>query len=88
MPRRLRARVRAVDVTPLSWRRVENAVQRVSRDQRETVPCDERDALVTIASGAVVTSAGNVTQRVVTILLDVILARGFGPTAYGVYALA
>jgi O-antigen/teichoic acid export membrane protein len=79
---------RAVDVTPLLPRRVENAVRRVSHDQREAVPEDERDALVTIASGAVITSAGNVGQRVLTTLLEVVLARGLGPTAYGVYALA
>jgi O-antigen/teichoic acid export membrane protein len=60
----------------------------VSNDQHETVPDEERDALVTIANGAVITSAGNAGQRVVTTLLEVVLARGLGPTAYGVYAFA
>ncbi len=52
------------------------------------VPEDERDALVTIAHGAVVTAGGVSGQRAITTALEVLLARGLGPAAYGVYALA
>ena len=53
-----------------------------------TVPDDEREALVTIAHGAVVTSGGVSGQRALTTATEFVLARGLGPTAYGVYALA
>jgi O-antigen/teichoic acid export membrane protein len=49
---------------------------------------DERAALVTIARGAVVTSGGVSAHRVLTTATEFILARGLGPLAYGVYALA
>ncbi|MDR5671684.1 oligosaccharide flippase family protein [Halalkaliarchaeum sp. AArc-GB] len=54
----------------------------------ETIPEDERDALLTIAHGAVVTSGGVSAQRLLITAVEVVLARGLGPTAYGVYALA
>lgn len=48
---------------------------------------DERDALLSIAHGAVVTSGGVSVRRLLSITTDVLLARGLGPAAYGVYAL-
>lgn len=54
----------------------------------EAVPEDEREALLTIAHGAVVTSSGVSVQRALTFAVEFILARGLGPAAYGVYALA
>ncbi|WP_336136879.1 lipopolysaccharide biosynthesis protein [Natronomonas amylolytica] len=58
------------------------------REREESVPDEEREALLTIAHGAVVTSGGVSGQRVLMTAVEVILARGLGPTAYGVYALA
>ena len=52
------------------------------------VPADERDALVTVAHGAVVTAGGISLQRVLTVGAETLLARSLGPVAYGVYALA
>ncbi|MFC7057318.1 lipopolysaccharide biosynthesis protein [Halovenus salina] len=49
---------------------------------------DEREALVTIAHGAVVTAGGVSAQRVLSTAAEFILARGLGPVSYGVYALA
>src|SRR6056297_3484976 len=49
---------------------------------------DERDALLTIAHGAVVTSGGVSAQRVLTAATEFVLARALGPVAYGVYAVA
>lgn len=54
----------------------------------ESIPDEEREALVTIAHGAVVTSSGVSGQRLLLTALEVVLARGLGPVAYGVYALA
>ncbi|WP_280587267.1 lipopolysaccharide biosynthesis protein [Halorubrum sp. Boch-26] len=54
----------------------------------DAVPDDEREALVAIAHGAVVTSGGVSGQRALTAATEFVLARGLGPTAYGVYALA
>jgi len=54
----------------------------------ESVPEEEREALLTIAGGAVVASGGHLGQRALTTLLEALLARGLGPVAYGVYALA
>ncbi len=48
----------------------------------------ERRALLTIARGAVVTSGGFSLQRILLTGVEIILARGLGPVAYGVYALA
>jgi O-antigen/teichoic acid export membrane protein len=59
----------------------------VSRE-RESVPDEEREALLTIANGAVVASGGHLGQRALTTLLEALLARGLGPVAYGIYALA
>ena len=56
----------------------------MSRD----IDSDERDALVTIAHGAVVTSGAVSAQRVLSTLTEFVLTRGLGPVAYGVYALA
>ncbi|MFB6124838.1 MAG: lipopolysaccharide biosynthesis protein [Halanaeroarchaeum sp.] len=58
------------------------------RGEPSQVPEDEREALVTIAHGAVVTSGGVSAQRVLTTAVAFVLARGLGPAAYGVYALA
>lgn len=52
------------------------------------VPQAEREALVTIAHGAVVTSGGVTAQRALTSATEFVLARGLGPVAYGVYAFA
>lgn len=54
----------------------------------ERVPAEERDALVTIAHGAVVTSGGLSLQRVLATVTEFVLARALGPVVYGVYALA
>ncbi|WP_115863411.1 lipopolysaccharide biosynthesis protein [Halorussus litoreus] len=54
----------------------------------EDVPDDVRDALLTIAHGAVVTSGGVSAQRALTAATEFVVARGLGPVAYGVYALA
>jgi O-antigen/teichoic acid export membrane protein len=50
------------------------------------VPPDEREALLSIAHGAVVTSGGVSVQRALAIWIEAILTRGLGPAAYGVYA--
>jgi len=54
----------------------------------DDVPDAERDALLTIAHGAVVTSGGVSAQRALVAVVEFVLARGLGPVAYGVYALA
>jgi O-antigen/teichoic acid export membrane protein len=54
----------------------------------DDVPDEERHALLTIAHGAVVTSGGVSAQRALTSAVEFVLARGLGPVAYGVYALA
>ncbi|WP_134670480.1 lipopolysaccharide biosynthesis protein [Halorussus marinus] len=54
----------------------------------EDVSEEERDALLTIAHGAVVTSGGVSAQRALISATEFVLARGLGPVAYGVYALA
>lgn len=56
--------------------------------QSREIPEAERDALVTIAHGAVVTSGGISIQRAVVTTTEVMLTRGLGPVRYGVYALA
>jgi len=55
----------------------------MSRGHDDPVPEDERDALLTIAHGAVVTSGGVSAQRVLTTTTEFLLARGLGPVAYG-----
>jgi O-antigen/teichoic acid export membrane protein len=60
----------------------------VSRDRRESIPDEEREALLTIANGAVITFGGHSGQRALTTAAEGVLARGLGPAAYGVYALA
>ncbi|WP_435180941.1 lipopolysaccharide biosynthesis protein [Halorussus sp. AFM4] len=57
-------------------------------DDATDVTDDERDALLTIAHGAVVTSGGVSAQRALIAGAEFALARGLGPVAYGVYALA
>ncbi|MGQ3329632.1 MULTISPECIES: lipopolysaccharide biosynthesis protein [Halorubrum] len=54
----------------------------------DAVPDDEREALLTIAGGAVVTAGGVSGQRALTAATEFVLARSLGPAAYGVYALA
>ena len=49
---------------------------------------DEREALVTIVHGAVVTSGGVSIQRALSTGTEFVLARGLDPVVYGVYALA
>jgi O-antigen/teichoic acid export membrane protein len=56
--------------------------------ETDDVGDDERDALLTIAHGAVVTSGGVSAQRALTAVTEFVLARSLGPVAYGVYALA
>ncbi|MFW5903308.1 MAG: oligosaccharide flippase family protein [Halolamina sp.] len=58
------------------------------RETDDEVPEDEREALLTIAHGAVITSGGVSGQRALNTAIEIVLARGLGPTAYGVYALA
>lgn len=48
---------------------------------------EEREALLAIAHGAVVTTGGVSIQRVLAIAIEAILARALGPAVYGVYAL-
>jgi O-antigen/teichoic acid export membrane protein len=60
----------------------------VRPENDESVPEDERAALLTIAHGAVITSGGVSGQRALNTVVEIVLARGLGPTAYGVYALA
>ena len=58
------------------------------RREGEGIPEAERDALETIAHGAVLTSGGVAGQRALMTAVEFALTRGLGPTAYGVYALA
>ncbi|WP_254767715.1 lipopolysaccharide biosynthesis protein [Salinilacihabitans rarus] len=60
----------------------------MSRGDEESISDEERDALLAIAHGAVVTSGGISGQRALRTAVEVVLARGLGPTAYGVYAMA
>ena len=60
----------------------------MATDTTAEIPEDERDALVTIVGGAVVTSGAFSTQRGLTAATEFVLARGLGPATYGVYALA
>lgn len=52
----------------------------------DDVPIDERDALLSISHGAVVSSGGVSIKRGLSIWIEVILTRGLGPELYGVYA--
>ena len=54
----------------------------------DAIPDDEREALETIAHGAMLTSGGVAGQRALIAATEFALTRGLGPTAYGVYALA
>ncbi|GAA0716145.1 O-antigen/teichoic acid export membrane protein [Halorubrum trapanicum] len=56
--------------------------------ERDEIPDGEREALETIAHGAVLTSGGVAGQRALIAATEFALTRGLGPTAYGVYALA
>lgn len=47
----------------------------------------EREALLEIAHGAVVTTGGISIQRLLSIAIEALLARALGPAVYGVYAL-
>ncbi len=60
----------------------------VSDSDADSVPEEEREALLTIAHGAVVTSGGIAGQRLLATGVEIMLARGLGPVTYGVYALA
>ena len=60
----------------------------MSQESNEDVPDDERDALLMIAHGAVVTSGGVSVQRGLIAATEFALAQGLGPVVYGVYALA
>nr|WP_254662957.1 lipopolysaccharide biosynthesis protein [Haladaptatus sp. W1] len=52
------------------------------------IPEDEREALLTIGHGAVVTSGGQSLQQVLKAATEYALAQGLGPVVYGVYAFA
>jgi O-antigen/teichoic acid export membrane protein len=52
------------------------------------VPDEEREALLTIGHGAVVTAGGQSLQRALTTATEFVLARTFSPVLYGVYAFA
>ena len=56
--------------------------------EHDEIPDGEREALETIAHGAVLTSGGVAGQRALIAATEFALTRGLGPTAYGVYALA
>ena len=56
------------------------------KEPDDEISSDERDALLSIAHGAVVTSGGVSIQRGLSVAIDILLARGLGPAAYGVYA--
>ena len=60
----------------------------MSRDTDADVGESEREALLTIAHGAVVTSGAVSAQRVITTATEFVLARALGPVTYGAYALA
>jgi O-antigen/teichoic acid export membrane protein len=53
----------------------------------EDVPEAEREALVSIAHGAVVTTGGVSLQRALSFLSELVLTRGLGVELYGLYAL-
>lgn len=50
------------------------------------VTSDEREALLSISHGAVVTGGGVSIKRGLAIWIEAVLARGLGPELYGVYA--
>jgi len=52
----------------------------------DTLPAAERDALLTISHGAVVTAGGYSLQRALLTGTEFVLVRGLGPVVYGVYA--
>lgn len=52
----------------------------------EELPRHEREAVLAILHGAVVTSSGVSVQRVLHILLELVLTRGLGAATYGIYA--
>ncbi|MFD1645775.1 lipopolysaccharide biosynthesis protein [Haloarchaeobius litoreus] len=54
----------------------------------DDIPDDERESLLTIAHGAVITSGGQSLQRALTTATEYALAQGLGPVVYGVYAFA
>ena len=54
----------------------------------DEIPDAEREALLTIVHGAVVTSGGVSVQRLLSTGTEFVLARGLDPVVYGVYALA
>jgi O-antigen/teichoic acid export membrane protein len=53
----------------------------------EDVPDAEREALLSIAHGAVVTTGGVSLQRALSFLTELVLTRGLGVELYGLYAL-
>jgi O-antigen/teichoic acid export membrane protein len=57
-------------------------------DLDDDIPADEREALLTVSDGAVVSAGGITLQRVLTVTAETLLARTLGPVGYGVYALA
>jgi O-antigen/teichoic acid export membrane protein len=59
-----------------------------SQDAETTVPEDQRDALLTIGHGAVVTAGGQSFQRLLTTATEYLLVQALGPIVYGVYAFA
>jgi O-antigen/teichoic acid export membrane protein len=63
-------------------------VTKAVTDSVDEITEDEREALVTIAAGAVVTSGGLSGRRALITAIEALLARGLGPVTYGVYALA
>ncbi|SFR31018.1 Membrane protein involved in the export of O-antigen and teichoic acid [Halorubrum sodomense] len=69
-------------------RRAESPESGAPAERDAAIPDDEREALETIAHGAVLTSGGVAGQRALIAATEFALARGLGPTAYGVYALA
>jgi len=73
---------------PPATRKSAGSVTAESETDGTGVPAAEREAMVTIAHGAVVTSGGVSAQRALESATELVLARGLGPVAYGVYALA
>ena len=64
------------------------AAESEEKPESGEIPDDEREALETIAHGAVLTSGGVAGQRALIAAAEFALTRGLGPAAYGVYALA
>lgn len=57
-----------------------------SSSTQDEISAVERDALLSVAHGAVMTSSGISIQRCISVAIEGVLTRGLGPGMYGVYA--